>query len=126
MKLIVVLGRILLAIIFVAGGANLFSKGPVGYAQSAGVPMPSVAVPLAGVFAVLGGLSVALGFKARLGAWLLVLFLLPVSFYMHAFWKIADPQAMMEQQVQFLKNMGLMGAALMITQVGSGPGSLKD
>ena len=126
MKIIIVLGRILLALIFLAGGANLFTKGPVAYAQTAGVPMPSVAVPLAGVLAILGGISVALGYKARQGAWLLIVFLVPVTCYMHAFWKIADPQMMADQQAHFLKNIGLMGAALMITQMGSGPGSLKD
>ena len=126
MKIIVVAGRIFLVLIFLAGGASLFSKGPVAYAQAEGVPMPSIAVPVAGVLAVLGGLSVALGYKARLGAWLLVVFLVPVTFYMHAFWKIADPQMMANQQAHFFKNIGLMGAALMITQMGSGPASLKE
>jgi putative oxidoreductase len=126
MKYLAVLGRILFALIFIFGGANLFSKMALSYAQAAGVPMTQIAVPLAGVIAILGGLSVALGYKARWGAWLIVLFLVPVTVAMHAFWKIADPQAAQQAQVDFMKNVSMLGAALLITQLGSGPASLKD
>ena len=61
-----------------------------------------------------------------MGAWLIVLFLVPVTIVMHAFWKISDPQAMQMAQVDFFKNISLLGAALLITQIGSGPASLKD
>jgi putative oxidoreductase len=126
MKYIALLGRILYAFMFLLGGTADFSKSAMGYALAAGVPMASIAVPLAGIIAILGGLSIALGYKARLGAWLIVIFLMPVTFYMHAFWKIADPQAMQMAQVDFFKNVSLLGAALLITQVGSGPASLKN
>jgi putative oxidoreductase len=126
MKYIVLLGRILFAFLFVIGGAADFSKMAMDHAQSVGVPMASIAVPLAGFIAVLGGLSVALGYKARWGAWLIVLFLLPVTILMHAFWKIADPQMAQSEQVNFMKNVSMLGAALMMTQMGSGPASLKD
>jgi putative oxidoreductase len=126
MKYLALLGRIFFSVIFVAGGANDLAPAAAGYAQSAGVPMASVATPLAGVIAILGGLSVALGFKARWGAWLVVLFLVPVTLIMHAFWKVADPQAAQMQQIEFLKNLSMLGAALLIAQFGSGPASLKD
>ena len=126
MKYLALLGRIFFSIIFVAGGANDLAPAAAGYAQSAGVPMASVATPFAGVIAILGGLSIALGFKARWGAWLVVLFLVPVTLIMHAFWKVADPQTAQMQQVEFLKNLSMLGAALLIAQFGSGPASLKD
>ncbi len=50
-----------------------FSSQTIQYAESAGVPFASLAVPLSGILAVLGGLSVMLGYKVKLGAWLLVL-----------------------------------------------------
>jgi putative oxidoreductase len=125
-RYISLLGRIFFALIFVMGGAADFSKSGMEHAEAAGVPMASIAVPLAGVLAIVGGLSIALGYKARLGAWLIVLFLVPVTFYMHAFWKETDPQMMQMQQVNFFKNIALLGAALMITQFGSGPASLKN
>ncbi len=126
MKYISLLGRIFFALIFLMGGAAVFSKSGMEHAEAAGVPMASIAVPLAGVVAIAGGLSIALGYNARLGAWLIVLFLVPVTFFMHAFWKETDPQMMQMQQVNFFKNIALLGAALMITQFGSGPASLKN
>jgi putative oxidoreductase len=126
MKYIALLGRILFAFIFVIAGAAHFTKADIGYAESAGVPMASIIVPFSGLMAVVGGLSIALGYKAKWGAWLIVLFLIPVTVTMHAFWKATDPQMIQNQQVHFFKNVAMLGAALMITQFGSGPASLKD
>jgi putative oxidoreductase len=126
MKYIALLGRIFFALIFVTAGFAHFSKAEIGYAESAGVPLASIAVPVSGVIAIVGGLSIALGYKARCGAWLIVLFLVPVTIAMHAFWKVTDPQMMQMQQAHFFKNVSMLGAALLITQIGSGPASLKD
>jgi putative oxidoreductase len=125
MKYIALLGRVFYALIFVMGGAADFSKAAMAPAQAAGVPMASVTVPLAGAIAIVGGLSIALGYKARWGAWLIVLFLVPVTIMIHAFWKISDPQMLQLEQVNFFKNVALLGAALLMTQIGSGPASLK-
>jgi putative oxidoreductase len=126
MKYIALLGRILFALIFVTAGFAHFSKAEIGYAESAGVPMASIAVPLSGIIAIVGGLSIALGYHAKWGAWLIVLFLVPVTIALHAFWKVTDPQMVQMQQAQFFKNVSMLGAALLITQIGSGPASLKD
>jgi putative oxidoreductase len=97
----------------------------IGYAAAQGVPMPSIAVPLSGIIAFVGGLSIALGYKARWGAWLLVLFLVPVTLTMHRFWGLSDPQFALVQQAMFMKNLALLGAALLIAVVGSGPRGLE-
>src|SRR2546422_8076498 len=68
-----------------------FSAGYIGYAAQAGVPAPGLLVPLSGVIATLGGLSITLGYKAKIGAWLIVLFLVPVTLKMHNFWAVTDP-----------------------------------
>src|ERR1700737_1929973 len=83
---LVVLGRFFFALIFLMAGANHFSKQSIGYGVSAGVPLASIAVPLSGVLAIAGGLSILLGYRAKLGAWLIVLFLVPVTVMMHKFW----------------------------------------
>ena len=85
----------------------------------------ALAVPLSGVIAILGGLSIALGYKARWGAWLIVVFLVPVTVMLHRFWGLTDPQAAMMQQVMFMKNVSMLGAALLMAEVGSGELSLK-
>jgi putative oxidoreductase len=126
MKYIVLLGRILFALIFVVAGFGHFTKAEIGYAESAGVPMASIIVPFSGILAIVGGLSIALGYHAKWGAWLIVLFLIPVTFTMHAFWKVTDPQMAQMQQAHFFKNFSMLGAALLITQFGGGPASLKD
>ena len=89
------------------------------------MPLARLLVPLSGIIAFAGALSVALGYKARWGATLLALFLVPVTLTMHRFWGLADPQVALLQQAMFLKNVALLGAALLITVVGSGPFSLK-
>jgi putative oxidoreductase len=60
------------------------------------------------------------------GAWLIVLFLAPVTVMMHRFWGLTDQQMAMMQMAMFMKNVSMMGAALLIAELGSGPLSLKD
>jgi putative oxidoreductase len=98
-----------------------FSKEAIAYVASNGAYIPPVFVPLSGVIAIAGGLSISIGFKARWGAWLIVIFLIPVTFIMHAFWKETDPMQMQMQMGNFMKNISLLGAALMITYFGAGP-----
>lgn len=121
---VVVFGRFLFALIFLMAGANHFSKQTIGYASSQGVPLASVAVPLSGVVAIAGGLSILLGYRAKLGAWLIVLFLVPVSLMMHKFWAVTDPMMGQIQMILFMKNVSMLGGALLITQFGAGPFSL--
>jgi putative oxidoreductase len=124
MKFIVLPGRILFAAIFVMAAPNHFKAATIAYAAGHGVPVAGVLVPLSGLIALAGGLSVILGYKARYGAWLLVLFLVPVTFTMHNFWAVTEPSAARFQQAMFIKNISMLGAALMITWFGSGPVSL--
>jgi putative oxidoreductase len=74
-------------------------------------------VPISGLMAIIGGLSVAFGYQARWGAWLLVLFLVPVTLSMHNFWAEKDPIMFQIQFAMFMKNVSLLGAALFISQV---------
>src|SRR5258707_9452050 len=64
---VVVLGRFLFALIFLMAGANHFNKQTIGYAASQGVPLAAIAVPLSGVLAIAGALSILLGYRAKLG-----------------------------------------------------------
>jgi putative oxidoreductase len=76
------------------------------------------------VIALAGGLSIVLGYHARIGGWLLVLFLVPVTLMMHKFWAATDPQMAQMQQAMFLKNVSMLGGALLIAHFGAGPLSL--
>jgi len=122
---VVFLGRLLIALIFLMSGFTHFSKQTIGFAASQGVPLASIVVPAAGLLAFFGGLSILLGYRAKLGAWLIVIFLIGVT-PMHKFWGIADPMMQQTQMVMFMKNLTMLGGALLITQLGSGPWSLDS
>jgi uncharacterized membrane protein YphA (DoxX/SURF4 family) len=114
-----VLGRILLGGFFAYSGFNHF-KGigmMSGYAQMKGVPLPKPFVALTGALLLVGGLSILLGIYPTVGVAALALFLVPVTYKMHAFWKLQDPMARMGEKVNFTKNVALLGAALSLLAI---------
>ena len=123
-RYLVPLARGLYAAIFVMAAFGHFSKETIGFAASQGVPLASLAVPLSGVLSFVGGMSVLLGYRARFGAALLVAFLIPVTVMMHNFWAIPDPMMAKMHMAMFMKNVGLLGGALLIMHFGAGPISL--
>lgn len=126
MKFMPLIGRILLSVIFLVAAPGHFKTGSIQYAASHGVPLASALVPISGILALLGGLSILLGYKAKWGALLLILFLVPVTFMMHKFWGLNDPTAAQLQEVMFLKNLAMAGGALLISYFGSGPLSVDS
>jgi putative oxidoreductase len=97
MKYAVLIGRILFSFIFIMAIKGHLSNVDVAFAKAAGVPLAPIVVPLSGILALIGGLSIAFGFKAKWGAWLIIIFLIPVTFMMHAFWAASNK---MEAQMQ--------------------------
>ena len=126
MKFLFPLGRVLLALNFVVAFPYHFTHEAVQAAAEQGVPFAGALVPLSGVLALAGGLSVAIGCKTRWGAWALVAFLVPVTLWMHAYWRLSDPHTAFIEQVLFLKNLSMLGAALLISQFGAGPISIDQ
>jgi putative oxidoreductase len=124
MRYSILAGRILFSLLFIMAGFGLFSSQQIAFAAAQGVPLASVAVPLSGILALVGGLSIALGYKAKWGAALIVLFLVPVTLMMHNFWSVTDPMVAQDQMAHFMKNVSLLGSALFIFYFGSGPLSL--
>lgn len=121
-------GRILFTLIFVVSGltGHIFNmKGSVAYAEMKGAPAPKVLVPVTGVMIAVGGAMVLLGWHRFIGAGLLVIFLVPVSYYMHAFWKVSDPMMMANERAHFMKNMSMLGAALVIAFYAGDPWPLS-
>ena len=124
MKTTTLIGRILYSLIFIAAAPGHFKSETVAYAAAQGVPLASLAVPASGVLALLAGLSIALGYRTRLGAIGAIAFLVPVTIMMHNFWAVSDPQMHQLQMVMFMKNLGLIGGALTLTAYGAGAYSL--
>jgi putative oxidoreductase len=123
-KYAVLAGRQLFSIIFITASAGHFSQQTIESAARHGVPMAALLVPVSGVIALMGGLSVLVGFQTRLGAWLLVLFLVPVTLVMHNFWAAPDAITFQIEQAMFMKNLTMLGGALLISYFGAGPLSL--
>ncbi len=121
---IALLGRFLFSLIFVMSGPMHFTHQTIAFAASQGVPLASIAVPFSGVLALAGGLSILLGYRAKIGAWLLVLFLAGVTPMLHNFWAVSDPLMHQMQFVMFMKNLSMMGGALFFAAAGTGPWSL--
>lgn len=122
---IVLFGRLLFVLIFLMSGPMHFSRQTIGYAVSQGVPLASIAVPFSGLLALVGGLSILLGYRARIGAWLIAAFLVGVT-PLHNFWAMTDPMMHQMQFVMFMKNLAILGGALLISQLGTGPWSLDS
>lgn len=123
-RYLVPIGRVLFAAVFLLSTSGHFSSPMIQYAAAHGVPAANVLVPFAGALAFLGGLSVALGYRTRIGAWLLIAYLVPVTLVMHRYWSIPDPAAAAQERIEFLKNMSMLGGALVLAWFGGGPFSL--
>ena len=114
-----ILGRILLGVYFIMSGFNHFTNLGMlsGYAQSRGVPMAKEAVLLTGLMMFLGGLGILFGVYVELSILLLSVFLIVTTFIMHQYWKVTDQMARMGEMVNFHKNLGLLGAILMLLAI---------
>lgn len=117
-------GRILISVIFIFAGLGkiMAFSGTVAFAASKGVPMPTAAIAAALVVEVLGGLAILVGFQTRIAAWIVFLYLIPISLEFHNFWTMSGMDRM-NNQIHFLKNVAIMGGLL--TLASAGPGALS-
>jgi uncharacterized membrane protein YphA (DoxX/SURF4 family) len=119
MKAPFLIGRILFGGFFLYNGINHLQKAKdmAPYAESKGVPAPELAVKLSAVPLILGGASLLLGVKPKLGALAILGFLAGVSPVMHDFWRNEDPNERMKNMIDFMKNTALAGGALALMGV---------
>lgn len=121
------LGRLLLSLIFITSGINkiLNFSGTAGYMESKGMPLVPLFLTAAIVLELAGGLSLLLGFKARVGALLLIVFLIPTTLIFHNFWALEGADRQM-QMIHFMKNLAILGGLLVVFGLGPGPVSLDQ
>ncbi len=127
MQAIFLIGRILFGGYFLIGGLGHFMKRPLmtQYAASKKVPAPGLAVAISGLMILLGGLSVLLGAWPNVGFALILIFLAVVTPKMHNFWAISDPNQRLTEMTNFMKNLALFGAALILLSGVSQPWPLS-
>jgi putative oxidoreductase len=124
LRYVALAGRQLFSVVFIIASAGHFTPAAIASAAQQGVPMAGLLVPVSGFIALAGGLSLLLGIQARLGAWLLVVFLVPVTLMMHAFWAVSDPAMFSLQLTLFVRNLMMLGGALFVAHAGAGSLSL--
>jgi putative oxidoreductase len=119
---LVVAGRVLLALMFVMAGISKLGNiaGTAGYIASAGLPLATALAVATGLFEVLAGLALAVGFQARWAALSLGLFTLLASLMFHKFWAVAADQQFV-QQLMFMKNLAVAGGMFIVAALGAGP-----
>jgi putative oxidoreductase len=120
-SLVALVGRILLAAIFVISGFNKISgfDGVAGYIASKGLPMPQVLAALTIALELGGGLLLVIGYQVRWVALLFFLWLIPTTVIFHPFWGI-DAAQVQNQMNNFLKNVSIMGGMLLLVAFGPG------
>lgn len=96
----------------------------IGYAKSKGIAAPGAGVAITGILMIIGGLGIILGIFTQVALLAIVLFLIPTTFKMHAYWKETDPAAKMNEQINFMKNLALLGATIMLFFLPDWPFSL--
>lgn len=117
-------GRLCLAAIFLWSGVGKIGgfAGFAGMLADQGLPAPTLAALVAVVLEAGGAALVSLGLLTRPAAAGLILFTIAATLIAHDFWTFAEPERSM-QQIQFMKNLGLIGGFLLL--IGSGAGRLS-
>jgi len=120
-------GRILLSLMFIISGWGKLNgfAGTAGYMASAGMPFPQVLLVGAIIVELGGGLMLLFGWKARLAALAIFLFIIPTTLVFHNFWA-GDPAQAQNQMIHFMKNITIMGGMLYVMAFGAGPLSLDN
>jgi len=120
MEVLAFIGRLLFGLYWLYNALNhlVIAPKPLSqYAASKKVPAPGVMVYLSGVLLLVGALTILLGVYVHVGVAALILFLVPVTFWMHDFWNVTDPMHRMVEIVQFTKNLALIGATLLLLAI---------
>lgn len=112
---LVAIGRVLLSVIFILSGISKIMdwQGTAAYMGAQGLPWVPLLLGLAAAVEILGGIAVLVGWYARWAAWLLFLYLIPVTVVFHSFWALTGAEQQ-TQLVNFLKNLSIMGGLLLV------------
>ena len=122
---VALIGRVLLAMIFVISGWGKLTSfaATAGYIGSKGMPLSEVLAAISIAIELGAGLALILGFKARWAALALAVFIVVITPIFHNFWAVPAAQAM-AQQINFEKNVSILGGMLIIVAFGPGRYSL--
>jgi putative oxidoreductase len=126
-SLVPLFGRILLSTVFILGGIGKitgfsFEEGMVAAKH---LPMPAVALGIALVIELIGGLAILTGLFTRLTAWIVFLYMIPTTFLFHNFWAVQGAERI-DTMIHFEKNLAIMGGLLLLAAFGPGAYSIDS
>jgi len=112
--IVLLVGRIVFSIQFLAGGFAHFKLGDqmAGYAKAMGAPAASLGGWPAGIWLSAAGLSVLLGVWPDLGVLMIALWGIATAWFIHLPRRYQDEQQRQTQQVIFLRNLAFVGASI--------------
>jgi len=115
-EILEIVGRVLFSLIFIASGFAHFKNvdAMTGYAKSKGLPAAKLVVMASGLLMLVGSILLISGYDKALGALLLAFFVIPTALIMHPFWKESDAMTKMNEQMAFMKDISLCGAAIVM------------
>lgn len=115
-KFLSVVSRVMVSLIFILSGLSKLGSynNTVRYMTLKGIPAAPLFLYASVLVEILGGLMVALGYKAKIGLFLLIAFLIPTTFVFHG--NFSDKT----EVFQFLKNLSIIGCLLFM--IVNGPG----
>lgn len=130
-SLMIFLGRLCMAVIFLMAGVNKFMdwEGTLGYMKGAGMAnlmgmqigdMLPVLMVTAALVEILGALCLVFGTRTRFAAFVLALFLIPTTLIFHNFWAATKPDIEQVQMLMFFKNLAIFGGLLVLSGAGAG------
>ncbi len=127
-NLAALVGRILVAAIFVLSGLNKMGDfaGTSAMMGSVGLPMAESLLVATILIEVVGGLMIIIGWQTRYAAAALFLFMIPVTAVFHNPWAVADGAAAQQQMIHFLKNLAIAGGLLNLMAFGAGAYSVES
>lgn len=122
---VLLIARILLMLLFVIFGYQklIHFGGTVDYMKALGTPLPTVGALIAVVLEFFAGLAIMLGFFTRPIAIILAVYTLATAIIGHPFWSMSGT-AQMAAEINFYKNISIIGGLLLLSVTGAGPYSL--
>ena len=119
---LMLLGRILFALVFIFLGYEKLMglNAAAALMVGRGIPFAGSMVFVVTFLELLGGILVLIGWYTRLGAFFILLAVLPTVYFLHTFWTFVNPSDISEHFVHFMKNVSILGGALYIIATGAG------
>jgi putative oxidoreductase len=118
-SILILISRLCFSSVFLWAGAAMLFHWKDSVDSMKAKNMPSVLLPAAVVMQLLGGLSLLLGYQARIGAVILIVFIIPTAIKLHNFWSVADTERNIEKTL-FMKDVAILGGLLLILAFGAG------